>query len=256
MTRLTPAPTMPTSSEICAPNNMREKTSRPWTSVPNQYCIPGGAKAASESWLGLWTCAKVPPDILRIAGHAMMASNRKTRYHALMTAARFRRKRCHARWPGVRLPSTPRRAEAERRQLNFELSTFFSLIFHARVEQGVGEIHHQVQHDEQKRIEQSQIHCHEKTGIQTAVDEKNADAGNLENILDDERTGQQIGQHGAGIGNDRQDGDADGVFKQQQIFAESFRACGADEFGLHRTQHSFAEKARDFSGKIQTKRDE
>src|SRR5208282_1094370 len=132
---------------------MREKTSRPWMSVPNQYCAPGGAKGASESWSGLWTWAKVPPAIFRMVGHAMMASSRKTRYHALMTAARFRRKRCHARWAGVKPPSTPWLAEAERRRLDSRLSTGL-FIFHARVEQGVGKINHQIQPDEQRRVEQ------------------------------------------------------------------------------------------------------
>ena len=36
-----------------------------------------------------------------MTGHAPMASSRKARYHALMTAARFRLKRRHARWPGL-----------------------------------------------------------------------------------------------------------------------------------------------------------
>jgi len=83
--------------------------------------------------------------------------------------------------------------------LGFRLSSDL-FIFHARVEQGVGEIHHQIQPDEQRRVEQRKAHDEGVIAVQRAVDQKNANAGYLENVLDDKRAGQQVGQHRAGIG--------------------------------------------------------
>src|ERR1035441_4163916 len=106
-------------------------------------------------------------------GHAMMASSRKARYQAPMTAARFLQKRCHARWPGV----------ARTSEFGVRSSELASLIFHAWVEQGVGEIHHQIQPNEQRRIEQRKAHHEGVIAVQRAVDQKNANPGNLENVL-------------------------------------------------------------------------
>ena len=104
--RLTPAPTTPTSNEICAPNRTREKRSRPWRSVPNQCCADGGANWASESWSGLWAWAKLEPAIFKISGHAMITSKRKARNQALTTAGRLRLKRSQAICRGpLRMPS-------------------------------------------------------------------------------------------------------------------------------------------------------
>jgi hypothetical protein len=52
MTRLTAAPTMPTSSEMRAPWQTRLKRSRPCASVPNQCSQLGGANCASEMRVG------------------------------------------------------------------------------------------------------------------------------------------------------------------------------------------------------------
>ena len=95
MTRLTTAPTTPTSSEICAPYMTREKTSRPCMSVPNQCCASGGRNCASDRWSGSWIWAKAAPAgpqcsaILRATGHATTRTSSKARYQALMTAGRF-----------------------------------------------------------------------------------------------------------------------------------------------------------------------
>src|SRR5665213_1258660 len=96
MTRLTSAPTTPTSKEICAPNKQRENKSRPCKSVPNQCCAVGGENCASESSSGLCNCAKRAVDIFRMTGQMMTATSRKIKNQALMTAARFFLKRSHA----------------------------------------------------------------------------------------------------------------------------------------------------------------
>src|ERR1039458_3108950 len=144
MTRLTAAPTTPTNRDICAPNRTREKTSRPWKSVPNQCCASGGANWASASRLGSWACTKAAPDSFNITGQARTASSKKARYQALMTAARFRRKRCQARWPGVTCSS----------EFGVRSSELMSLIFHPRIEQRVGEVHHQIHRNEQQGVKQ------------------------------------------------------------------------------------------------------
>ncbi len=60
---------------------------------------------------------------------------------------------------------------------------------------------------------------------------------------------------GPAIGNDGQQGDAEGVLEQQRSFAQPLGAGGGDEFGLGGGQHAFAQDARDFADKIRTQGD-
>ena len=76
----------------------------------------------------------------------------------------------------------------------------------------LGEIHGKVQADEQDGIEQRQADDHGIIAIQRAVHEKDADPRNLEDVFDDKRAGEQIGQHGAGIRYHRQNPDPEDVF--------------------------------------------
>ena len=83
MSRLTTAPTAPTSSEICPPYSVREKTSRPWTSVPNQCRAPGRVNCTSDSRSGLWSWAKCPPASFKPTGQAAGAASSAPRNQAL-----------------------------------------------------------------------------------------------------------------------------------------------------------------------------
>src|SRR6478609_1097465 len=190
MTRLTPAPTMPTSNEIWAPYITRVKTSRPWTSVPNQCFALGEANWSSDSASG-W-CGETK-------GQINTSKTIAARNQALIRASRLRWKRRHARWLGERceldavdcagVPGSTR---------NSERSTFGSLILHPWIEQRVEEVHEQVQHDEQCRIHYHQADHHRVVTVQRPVHDEHADAGNLEDRLDDERAGQQISEQRAG----------------------------------------------------------
>ena len=220
MTRLTSAPTTPTSSEICAPKSTRENKSRPCKSVPNQCCASGGANCASESWSGLCNLRE-------------MRRRKFSRQPATRTiASQQKNKKPRAENAGAVFFEPPPRALARAKSRCWLMLTSF--IFHARVEQGVGKVHHQIQCRSAASRRAARGRRHGVIAVQRAVDEKNADAGNLKNIFDDERAGQQIRQHRAGIGNDRQNGDADGVLEQQRIFAQTLGARGGDKFGLRR----------------------
>src|SRR5581483_4863900 len=116
---------MPTSNEICAPYSTRENKSRPCKSVPNQCCAFGELNCASEISLGLCICANGVPPNFKIIGHATTATSNAIKNHALMIAARLRLNLFHASFAG-------------------EICWFGSLIFHARVENGINEIHSEI----------------------------------------------------------------------------------------------------------------
>ncbi len=75
-------------------------------------------------------------------------------------------------------------------------------------------------------------------------------------LFDDERTGEQIGQHRSGIGNHRQQRDAESVLEQQRGFAQPFGPRRRDKFRLGGIQHAFAHEPGNFAGEEQTKRDD
>ena len=81
-----------------------------------------------------------------------------------------------------------------------------------------------------------------------------AQAGNLKDVLDDERPGQEVGQQRAGVRHHRQNRERKSVLQQQRILTESFSSSGDDEFGFHNIEHSLAQQPGDPAGKIQTER--
>src|ERR1035437_873977 len=112
---------------------------------------------ASEISSGLCALAKVSPENLSAIGHATITNTTAARYHALKTAARFFLNRSHARRPG-------------------EACCWIGLfIFHTRVEQGVGEVHEQVQPNQQNRVEQREGDDNRVVTIHRTIDEEHAD---------------------------------------------------------------------------------
>src|SRR4051794_28539403 len=129
MISATPAPTIPTSSEMRAPYITRVNTSRPCTSVPNQWAWPGGANCASEV---------VFQEYGAIHGQISTSSTSTANTMRLITAGLFRRNRRHARWLGLRC----------------------SIILHPRIEQAVTDVDEEIEHQQQNRVEHHQPDDH------------------------------------------------------------------------------------------------
>src|SRR4051812_26970821 len=119
---------------------MRQRRSRPWTSVPNQWMLLGAANWASETALGLWVMAAGSSEAK--AGRLNNGQIRTREMSTIKTAAPtmapwFLRKRRQTFWLGLRW-----------------MGERASLIFHPPIQQAVGEIHQEIQHQQEQRIKQ------------------------------------------------------------------------------------------------------
>src|SRR5687767_6080924 len=93
-------------------------------------------------------------------------------------------------------------------------------VFDAGVDEAVGGVDDQVQNEEQAGVENDQADDERVIAIERAVHEGDADAGDLENVFDDEGAGEEIGEERAGVGEDGKNGDSEGVFPEGGLFAE------------------------------------
>ena len=153
---------MPTSSEMRAPSSTRERTSRPLRSVPKG-------------------CAQ------RRAGE-LVALERRRAVGRKRSGPKIATKTTNARTTrsdgdGIAQP----RPGAGRRR-----SGVHSFEPDAAVEPRVGDVHDEVQDDEQRAIDDDHASEQEDVAVEDRVDEESARAGDVEDRFDDERAGEQI----------------------------------------------------------------
>ena len=128
-------------------------------------------------------------------------------------------------------------------------------VFDAGVNEAVGGVDDQVQNEEQTGVKNDEADDEWVIAIERAVHKRDADAGDLENVFDDERSGKEIGEERAGVGENGEDGDSESVFPKGGLFAEAFGARGHDEFGLEGVEHAFAHEAGDAAGEVEAEGD-
>src|SRR5690625_695424 len=134
---------VPVSSDTRAPWTMRLNTDRPYSSVPNQLSLEGGCSRSRRfCCAGGWSAMTGANTAIRTSSTMMMRPS---------TAMRLRRKRRS----GGALSSPLRRT-----------GTPASAITDPRVQQGVGQVHQQVDHDEHHRDEQDGA-LHERSVLST-----------------------------------------------------------------------------------------
>src|SRR5689334_6985570 len=123
-----------------------------------------------------------------------MIPRKQTRKIALTTAGWFRLKRRQARWFGVRCSGSTERTAAASAGRDDAVEGVGGplLITNSRIEQTVAQVDHQIEHKQQDGIEDHQANDHRVVAIGRAVDEKDADTGDLKNIFDHEGAGQKI----------------------------------------------------------------
>src|ERR1700722_17354525 len=135
---------------------MRENITPPRASVRNSTPAEGGWNPTSFSVRGLYFSAKVfPPGpewlaISRATGHATTNASMTMRNQALMIAGRFRLKRRHAFWFGLRCTGAAA----------FPDSGCASVIFHPSIQDDIGEIHEEIQHHPHEGVENNQANHH------------------------------------------------------------------------------------------------
>src|SRR5687767_1528896 len=113
------------------------------------------------------------------SGQITTSRTKKPTNMVLITAGRFRRKRRHACWFGLRCSRTSAGA------IGIAVAdTAALLITNPRVDYGINEIHDEIENEQQHGIKQHQANRHRVVPAEQAVDEKNANPRDLENSLD------------------------------------------------------------------------
>ena len=78
----------------------------------------------------------------------------------------------------------------------------------------------------------------------------------MENALDDERSGEQVGEQGTAVGNNGNDSQPEPVAQQDGVLIQPLCTGGCDEFGLHHPEHSLPHEAGDAARVIQAEGDD
>src|SRR6266853_3154204 len=244
----TPAPSTtdtPTSNETRAPYRVRDRTSRPSSSVPNQCCAPGGRKRSGRLWAagsrgashGAKTAIRTSNTVTARPQqpNPLVLRNCRIGDSCFMNSFRIRVRispvdilpfALHLLWAASLDAGVLRRLEEIPRRESNELQ-LASLQPHPRVNDRINDVREQVHHD----IGQSD---HQNAALQQGVisggnclhgEPSNPRPG--ENRFRDNRAGQQrtkLQTH------DRDDGNqciGEGVPEQHRHLRDAFRASGA-----------------------------
>src|SRR5262245_16253538 len=120
-----------------------------------------------------------------------------------------------------------------------------SVIAHLRIEKRVAEIDDEIGDDDEKAIEDNHAQNERVVAIEGGIDEVAADAGNAENLLDDDGTRHGAGRSRSKVGHDRHHRANQGMTRDRAPAADTFRARRADMVGAQRFDHAAAGQAGD-----------
>ena len=124
----------------------------------------------------------------------------------------------------------------------------------ARVDDLVQDVNDDVGNNDEGRQQNRGAHDHHVVTVGDGRHEVTAQAGDGEDLLDDEGTGHQTCQHGADIGDNRQDGVAQGVLEQDLHAGNALGAGGAHVILTHDVQQTGTHQAGDVGGGVNSQR--
>src|SRR4051795_198475 len=101
-------------------------------------------------------------------------------------------------------------------------------IFHARVDEGVEDVHDQVHDDDEEGADQDGALDHRQVRVLDRVVREPPDAGDVEHRLGEDRAAEQDADVDPGGGDERGDGAAHSVAQHDPPLAQPLRARGAD----------------------------
>src|SRR5664279_679099 len=130
----------------------------------------------------------------------------------------------------------------------FSLNAYRLFEFQLRVEPHLDDVHDEVEPDEERRVEDHGAEHEGVVAIEGAVDELAAEAGDLENGLDDKRAGEDARDRRAEKGHDGQQAAAEGVVENDADLGGAFGAGGADIILVEHLEHAAAGEAGNVGG--------
>lgn len=111
---------------------------------------------------------------------------------------------------------------------------------HARVEEGVEDVGEEVDEDEEDADEEDGPHDDGEVVFVQPVDDDDAHAFPVEDVLDKDGTGQQTGEPAGGGGDNGVEGDAEGMAEDDAAAGKAFGAGSADEVLREGFEHTVA----------------
>src|SRR5438034_2078570 len=232
----------PTSSESRAPYTTRLQTSRPTSSVPNQCVAPGAVSRAETSMRNGSSAisgASTPTTVV-------MASNARpttvARRRTKRTSQRARRRTGSA---GLGSASTLMAGRDEPRRGANRAVKWFSLISDPGIEDDVREIHREI--DEHVNAGDADDDALDDGIVapQHRRDDQAPQAGNVEDLLDDHRAGNQDRERDADDGHGRDHRVLERVLVDDGTLAQPLGPAGDDELLAQHVEHRRACDARD-----------
>src|SRR5205809_52813 len=218
----------PTSSESRAPYTTRLHTSRPTSSVPNQCAAPGAVRRADTS--------------MRSGSPAMTGASTPT---SVVTASSTRPTTVARRRTSRESQSARRRTGSAGRGRARTLMPMRSLVSHPRIEHHVREVHGQVHEHVEARDAEHHALDHGIVAAQHGRDDQPAEPGNVEDLLHDDRAGDEDRERDADDGDRRDHGVLQRMLVDDGALAQAARATGHDELLAQHVEHGRARDARD-----------